>query len=152
MSGGYNKKIYDTCAFQQRVADSVSECDYSMYRGKYVNGNRCHVPQCVYLNLVDVESELKNQTRLSSSCNMFKYHPSCKFDQKGNNTCISTFSKLNPIVLPPQVCPDAERLLYFNSGLKKPQNPGFVTPSLNVCNKAPVKPCAIDVYSQVVYK
>ncbi len=152
MSGGYNKKIYDSCAFQQRVADSVSECDYSMYRGKFVNGNRCHVPQRAYLNLVDLESDLKNQIRFSSKCNMFKYHPTCKYDLKGNNTCVSTFSTLNPIALPPEVCPDVEKLLYFNSGLKKPMNPGFVTPSVNVCTKKPVMPCAIDVYAPVAYK
>jgi hypothetical protein len=130
---GYNRQIYDYCNFQQRVADSTSELQYHLYRGYGVNCNRCHVDQPKYISLVDYESELKNITRLASKCNVFKYHPGCKYSSNKPNMCISTFDKNLPINLDPRVCPDAEAYLYFNSGLKKPTNPGYYLPDQPVC-------------------
>ncbi len=156
MSGEFNKKTYDTCAFQQRVANSTSIHDHLTYRGKYVNGNKCHIPQQKYINLVDTETELKNQGRLASKCNMFQYHPFCKTRTSAcaNNTCLSTFSKLVPINDEPRVCPDAERLLWFNSGLIKPLNPGFFSPEMSICGSKrgnlPRK-CSTNPYIRMKY-
>jgi hypothetical protein len=132
-NSGFNRHIYDICDFQQRVADSTAPLYYKLYRGQGVNCNRCHVNQDKYISLVDMESEMKNITRIWSSCNQFKYHPSCKFSRRGPNSCVSTFDKFAPINVPPEVCPDAEAYLYFNHGLTRPTHPGFYIPDTSVC-------------------
>lgn len=132
----WNKTKYDTCAFEQYIGDTTYPLEYNLFRGKFVNCNRCHVTQDTYVPLVDVESELQRRMRFNSRCNKFKYDPNCTFTVGGQNMCLSTFDKLAPINLPPQVCPDAERYLYFNSGLRKPTHPGYVLPSSDVCQKA----------------
>lgn len=135
MPGGFTRQKYDTCDFQQYVADSTSPYEWVTYRGRYVNGNKCHVPQRSYVDLVTVESELKNQGhRLASKCLMNKYHPACKSrpGRGGKNKCFSTFSRMAPINPEPRVCPDAERALWFNNGLIRPKNPGFVSPNMTL--------------------
>lgn len=137
MPGGFERKIYDTCSYQQRVADSTSPYQYRTYGGAHINGNKCRIPQSQYVNLVDVESELKNQTRLASQCNGFKYNPKTKLTA---NLGVSTYDKLIPINPEPRVCPKAEKLLYFNSGLRKVTGTGFVPPNEQNCGESASRP------------
>ena len=51
--------------------------------------------------LVEVESELRNQTRPLSECDQFKYSPDCK----RSGICWSTFDKDVPVILAPEICP-----------------------------------------------
>jgi len=123
MSGDFSRQLYDNCQFQKRTMESVGPFQYQLYRGKFVNCNRCQVYQRAYVPLIDTESELKGIHRLGSKCPQFKYGGSaCKFVPGAKNTCLSTFDPLVPISLPPEVCPDTESLLYFNNGLLRPKN------------------------------
>jgi hypothetical protein len=130
MSGQFTKLWDDNCAIQERACRSHGPYDYSMYRGKFVNCGRCQIVQPKYVSLVDAESELLGRTRSASTCNQFSYNPNQKNLPRGS---ISTFNARVPISLPPQVCPAAERLLYFNNGLLRPTNVGVRFQSPNIC-------------------
>jgi hypothetical protein len=132
MSGNFTNELYDNCHFQKRNMESVGPFQYQMYRGAYVNCNRCQAYQKTYVPLIDAESELKGITRLNSKCAQFKYNPKCKFTGKGPNACLSTFSPLTPISIPPEVCPENEAFLYFNNGLLRPKN-RLEWPNPNIC-------------------
>ena len=136
MSGSFNRINYDTCTYQQKVIDSTAPLQYDFYRGKYVNCNRCYADQSQYINLIDIESELKNVNRLYSKCIQFKYNPSCKFVPGSKNTCLSTFDPLVPVVLPPEICPNAAPLHLRDSGLRKVTSSGVVWPSGMSCQAA----------------
>jgi hypothetical protein len=133
-SGEFTGLFYDNCEFQGRMLRSNGPGWYQLQREKYVNCNRCQVNQPNYVPLIDTESELKGITRLGSKCDQFKYSPNCKFSKSGPNTCLSTYSSLVPISLPPEVCPDSEAYLYFNNGLLRPTNPGPRFPNPNICS------------------
>jgi hypothetical protein len=135
MSGQFTKLTDDNCAVQLRTNRSRGPYEYQMYRGAYVNSARCHVDQKKYVSLVDIESELKGRSRSASDCNQFQYNANSKLNPRGT---IGTFSPLVPVSLPPQVCPDAEKYLYFNNGLLRPTNVGQRFPNPNIC--ANVKP------------
>lgn len=94
---GFNRIKYDNCAEQQRLGMSVSPLTYRLYEGKYENCSKCIYdkfwrPQ----DLVNVESELRNQTRPLSKCDKFKYNP------VGPQ---STFNPNNPVIFAPEICP-----------------------------------------------
>jgi len=130
MSGQFTKLRDDKCAVDAHFIRSRGPHDYQMYRGAYVNCSRCNVGQKQYISLIDTESELKGRSRSASNCNKFAYNADQRLNPRGT---IGTFNKFVPISLPPQVCPDAERLLYFNNGLIRPQGVGtrFLNP--NIC-------------------
>jgi len=130
MSGQFTNLRDDNCAIQARECRSHAPYDYNMYRGKYVNCGRCQVVQPQHVSLIDTESDLHGLTRSASLCNQNQYNPNQKNLTGGS---LSTFSPLAPVSLPPQVCPDAERLLYFNSGLLRPTGVGVRFPNPNVC-------------------
>ena len=73
--------------------------------------------------LVDIETELRNQTRPLSKCDQFKYSPNCS----KSGMCISTFDKTVPTVLVPEVCP----IVYNN--IPRTQTPGYHLPNPNPC-------------------
>jgi len=133
MSGNFTNQLYDNCEFQRRIMESTGPLGYQLDRTKYVNCSRCQVYQKQYVPLVDVESELKNITRSQSKCSNFKYTPDVKFVPGQKNVGLSTFDKLVPISLPPEVCPDVEAYLYFNNGLLRPMDvvgPRFPNPRI----------------------
>jgi hypothetical protein len=77
-----NRLCYDKCAYQTKLYQSTSPLDYALYQGKYENKGKCRFEFGVvggngvsqYAgNMVDLESELRGQTRLNSQC------PSSKF-------------------------------------------------------------------------
>jgi hypothetical protein len=130
MSGQFTKLSDDNCAVQDRTFRSRGPYDYQMYRGAYVNCSRCTVNQDKIVSLIDVDSELKGRNRSASNCPQFMYNVNSRLNPKGT---LGTFSPLAPVSLPPEVCPDAERILYFNNGLLHPTNIGPKFPNPNIC-------------------
>ena len=82
-----NRLSYDACAYQKSLQQSTSPLDYMLYNGKYENTAKCRIEfgtvggNGVSLfsgNLVDLESELRGQTRSASLCPSNMYTPSNK--------------------------------------------------------------------------
>ena len=81
-----NKIIYDTCAYKNKLLESVGTVNYNLYNGKYENNNKSRVDfglvggygvSLYNGNLTDLESDLRGQTRINSLCPSKKYHPKC---------------------------------------------------------------------------
>jgi len=125
------RSIYDNCAYQQWEKDSVGPLLYQLYPGKFESCARCGGPvqETPLASLVDIESELKNQTRYATKCPQFKYNPTCKYSTKGPHACISTFDKKVPFITDPEVC----KLFYVFNNLKMPTNAGYTLPCPNPC-------------------
>ena len=82
-----NRLMYDTCAYKKRLDESVGPLNYVLYPGKYENCSKCRIELGVTGgnnvslfsgNLVDLESDLRGQTREASLCPSKKYQPRCK--------------------------------------------------------------------------
>ncbi len=82
-----NRLIYDTCAYKKRLDESTSPLQYHLNPLKYENCNKCRVelgvsqgPSSSQIkgNLIDLENELRGQTRLLSNCDSRKYRPGQK--------------------------------------------------------------------------
>tara|TARA_B100001175_G_C19469870_1_gene621155 strand:+ start:1222 stop:1635 length:414 start_codon:yes stop_codon:yes gene_type:complete len=82
-----NRLIYDSCAYQKELQQSTSPLDYALYTGKYENTAKCRMELGVVGgngvsqfsgNLVDLESDLRGQTRDATLCPCRKYSPSGK--------------------------------------------------------------------------
>jgi hypothetical protein len=122
--GSSNRQIYDNCAYAQWVYASTEPITYQLYMGKNENCNKCRYDKFWHpYDLVDVESELRNQTRPASKCGCYKYNKNCKMSP----SCISTFDKSVPVVFPPDVCP----IVYNN--IKMPKDVGYRVPNPNIC-------------------
>ncbi len=123
--GSSNRTLYDNCDYQKRLYESTSPLAYALYQGKFENCGKClHDKFWTPYQLVDIETELRNQTRPLSNCDQFKYNPNCK----KSGLCMSTFDKDVPVVLAPEVCP----IIYNN--IPKQTHPGFTLPEANFCN------------------
>lgn len=78
-NNGSNRQIYDDCYYKQYIHGSVSPFVYMVYEGKYENCGKCRKDNFFHpYDLVDVESELRNQTRPMSACGGWKYNPNTK--------------------------------------------------------------------------
>lgn len=82
----FNRAIYDPCAYNKRLDESTSVLTYNLDPNRFYNCNQCRIEFGVVggneaslssCNLVDVESDLRNQTRLYSLCPERKYLPNC---------------------------------------------------------------------------
>jgi len=122
--GASNRLIYDNCSYSKQLYESTSPLAYQLYFGKHENCNKClHDKFWTRYQLVDIETELRNQTRPLSHCDQFKYHPDCE----KSGLCLSTFDKDVPVVYAPEVCP----IIYNN--IPKQTHPGFHLPNPNPC-------------------
>jgi len=122
--GGSNRLSYDNCSYQKKIYESTSPLSYSLYQGKFENCNKCLYDRFwTPYQLVDIETELRNQTRPLSDCDQFQYSPECK----RSGLCLSTFDKQVPVVLAPEVCP----VVYNN--IPKMLTPGYHLPNQNFC-------------------
>lgn len=122
--GSSNRLIYDNCAYQKKIYESTSPLDYNLYQGKFENCKKClHDKFWTPYQLVDIETELRNQNRPLSHCDQFKYNPSCKKSQ----ICLSTFDKSVPVVLAPEVCP----IVHNNIPVTK--DVGYKVPQQSAC-------------------
>ena len=91
-----NRLMYDSCAYEKSLQQSTSPLDYTLYTGKYENTAKCRIEFGLVGgngvsqysgNLVDLESDLRGQTRAATLCPCKKYGPDCKSascNNKGN--------------------------------------------------------------------
>lgn len=92
-----NRLIYDECAYKKTLQQSTDPLQYALYTGKFENTAKCRIElgsvggNGVSLfngNLVDLESDLRGQTRKTSLCPCDKYGPDCTNskckDKQGN--------------------------------------------------------------------
>jgi len=79
-----NRLSYDNCAYQKSLQQSTGPLEYAMYTGKYENCAKCRIEFGVVGgngvslfsgNLVDLESDLRGQTRMASLCPKTMYNP-----------------------------------------------------------------------------
>jgi hypothetical protein len=102
--GASNRLVYDECAYAQRMSDSTSPFQYRTFIGAYENAEKCKQDKFwkpFDVEVVDVESELKNITRPATKCAILKYHPSCV----KSDMCMSTYDPSRPIILDKDICP-----------------------------------------------
>lgn len=124
--GGSNRPIYDNCAYEKQLYESTSPMAYQLYFGAHENCNKCMYDKFwVKYQLVDIESELRNQTRPLSQCDQFKYSPNCR----RSGICLSTFDKTIPVTPSPEVCP----VVYNN--IPRQLSNGFHLPNPNPCTR-----------------
>lgn len=117
--GSSNRQIYDRCAYAQYVHVSTTPLGYRTYMGNNENCNKCRDKFFYHpYDLVDLESELRNQTRPLSNCGEYKHNP-----------MNSKFNPLNPpVVLPPECC----SILYQN--IPTNVSTGVKLPDMDICN------------------
>ena len=144
----FNNLIYDTCAYQKNLKQSTGIGNYFLYPGKYNHCKKCRMELgivggnavSIYKgNLVDLESDLKGQTRASSLCPSHKYQPRCKqpCDSGLPSGPIDCNDELlhqpacqmiyyPPTVLPPDIkvafCPGTYQSSLQRGGCKKPES------------------------------
>jgi len=125
--GGYNRPIYDNCAYQKRLYQSTSPLSYQLYEGKFENCGKCMHENKFYrpFDLVDVESELRNITRPLSHCPQYKYNPNCP----KSKSCMSTFDPSVPVVMPPDACP------IVHNNIPKMRHPGYEVQYPDFCGR-----------------
>ena len=82
--------IYDNCAYNQQKKYDKSACNYQLYKGQAIREKNCRINFGVVggndvslyrHNLVDLESELRGQTRVASLCGTNKYLPNNNHQQ-----------------------------------------------------------------------
>lgn len=90
----WNRLNFDPCAYNKRLDESTSVLTYNLDPNKFYNCNDCRIEFGVVggnnvslttANLVDLESDLRNQTRLLSLCPEKKYLPNCKPGHQGTD-------------------------------------------------------------------
>jgi len=124
--GASNRQIYDCCDYAQTLKQSVDPLQYNLYFGSGENCSKCIDKKAWFRQdrqIVDIESELRNQTRPLSRCDFLKYNPNCKT----SDSCISTFDPNIPRILSPSLCP----IVYNNIPVQT--SPGYTVPSPNIC-------------------
>lgn len=79
-----NRTTYDTCAYKQYLGQSVSPLEYVLNPIKYNHCKQCRMElgivggtavSHVNGNMVDMENELRGQTRQLSECPDLKHQP-----------------------------------------------------------------------------
>ena len=72
-----NRLIYDTCAYKHELSQSVGPLQYILNPMKYENCNKCRMElgivggtavSHIKGNLVDLETDLRGQTRRTTKC------------------------------------------------------------------------------------
>lgn len=80
-----NRLSYDACAYRTELKQSTDPFQYMMYEGKYNSSAKCRIEfgtvggngVSLYSgNLVDLESDLRGQTRVASDCPSTRFKPS----------------------------------------------------------------------------
>lgn len=123
----FTRLPYDSCAYDKELKESTGPFSYQMFSQKYENCNPCvreHFTRPFDKQIVDVESELSNRVRMNSRCPVKKYSATCA----KSPTCVSTFDKSNPIVMPAMMCPIVKTNMYWTGG------DGIVSPEPANCS------------------
>jgi len=98
----FNRAMYDPCAYDKRLDESTSVLTYQLDPNKFYNCNECRIEFGVVGgnavsrfegNLVDLESDLRNQTRLYSQCPDRKFLPGTIVQGESTNNCKPGCSK-----------------------------------------------------------
>jgi hypothetical protein len=124
--GVSNRQPYDCCAYTQRLQQSVDPLQYQLYFGAQENCGKCVDKKAWFRqdpNLVDLESDLRGQTRPLSKCDQYKYNP----NNQTNKYYTNTFDNNVPRILSPGLCP----IVYNN--IPRQTSVGYVVPDANVC-------------------
>ena len=108
----FTRLDYDNCAYAKELEQSTTPLEYLMYKGKHENCKNCpdHENNLDFAARADIESELRNITRLSSKCPSKKYDPKKPYSATKNTN--------------PHICDIRPH------GLPKPTGPGFDTSKL----------------------
>ena len=81
-----NRLMYDTCAYQKELDQSTGPLSYTLNPMKYENCSKCRMElglvggtavSQIKGNLVDLENDLRGQTRPASNCPSKHYLPNC---------------------------------------------------------------------------
>lgn len=81
----FNRLAYDTCEYKQRLGQNVSNIDFILDPIKYEHEKKCRHEfgllggtnvSHVKGNLVDLENDLRGQTRPATNCSQYKFAPS----------------------------------------------------------------------------
>jgi len=111
-----SRLIYDYCAYDKKLQESTSPFSYAMYNGKYESEQRCIYKKYTRPfdeDIVDIESDLFNVTRMASRC------PSKKYNKNE--------SSKNVVVYPAEACPIVYNNLVWKggNGIRLPSNPKY---------------------------
>lgn len=91
----FTSTIYDDCLYQKRLNESQNILHYTIDANKFYNCNQNRVDFGLVggnnvsqssENLVDLESDLRNQTRMYSRCPTRKFRPTCDIRACGTKT------------------------------------------------------------------
>jgi len=89
------RNLYDSCSATEAAKASQKPLKYMMYPGKYYHNDPAMITRGIVGgnnvslfsgNLVDLESDLRGQTRAASDCSSKKYQPQCMFPGSDPNT------------------------------------------------------------------
>ena len=91
----HNRLAYDNCAYAQRLYESTSPLAYQINPVAYESCSKCQMVYPGYLgamggfgfgvgpNEINLESDLRNQTRINTLCPSHKYLPKCGCMERG---------------------------------------------------------------------
>tara|TARA_B100000795_G_C22806337_1_gene445105 strand:- start:5790 stop:6167 length:378 start_codon:yes stop_codon:yes gene_type:complete len=80
----FNRTKYDTCSYKQNLEESINTLGYVLAQYRYEHSNKCRHQfgfvggtsvSHIKGNMVDLESDLRGQTRYISKCGNNKYIP-----------------------------------------------------------------------------
>lgn len=119
----FNRTIYDTCSYKQDLQNNVSTLSYILSPLKFENKNKCRHQLGLVAgtnvshiegNLVDLESELRGQTRYLSKCGNNMYVPT--------NDGLIKNDKTNPIDTTLKHLPKCQSIMYRSIPLPPQMN------------------------------
>ena len=138
-----NRLIYDTCAYSKKLNESVGPLSYVLNPMKYENCQKCRhelglvggtAVSHIKGNMVDLENDLRGQTRSATLCPSGKYKP-----QTNSNIVIQGNScglKERTIDTTPQHLPSCQMIRYKPTPLPTTMDLGNC-PSPVVTNQQP---------------
>ena len=94
----------DTCAYQKQLTESTSTLSHLLDPSKYYNCHPCRINEGIvggntvslYTgNLVDLESDLRGQTRYASKCPSLMFAPGTNVQGKSYGNCPDNCSSKN---------------------------------------------------------
>ena len=92
----FTRGLYDTCNYDTRLDESTSVLTHLLDPSRYYNCNECFISfgtvggntvSRYNGNMVDLESDLRGQTRILSDCPTKKYQPGTIIQGQSNNGC-----------------------------------------------------------------
>ena len=101
----FNRKKHDLCDYSKSTYQSTSALSFALDPSRHSRCDKCRIPfgivggnevQELKYNLVDLESELRNQTRHNSKCPCKKYLPAmCIYNNAMNSNCVCSLENKN---------------------------------------------------------